>query len=124
MEDQQLHVLLLYVPDCSQDELDKRVADGGLAILEKFPRTIAGSNPHESECLEAFRDKNIGGLTFALPHGSVLIECAKQELHTTTALKAPNQRNPHRIGLVYYQHKNLHHANHGADVYKKNHAKY
>ena len=37
MEDQQLHVLPLYVPDCSQDELDKHVADRGLieAILEK-----------------------------------------------------------------------------------------
>ena len=120
MEDQQLHVLPLYVPDCSQDELDKHVADGGLAILEKFPRTIAGSNPHESECLEAFRDTNIGGVAFALPHGSILIECAKQELHATTALKAPNRRNPHRIGLVFYQHKNLHHPKHGADEYKKN----
>ena len=116
-------MLPLYISDCSQDELDKHVADGGLAILEKFPRTIASSNPHESECLEAFRDTNIGGVAFALPHGSILIECAKQELHATTALKAPNRRNPHRSGLVFYQHKNLHHPNHGADVHKKNHAK-
>ena len=90
MVDQQLHVLPLYVPDCSQDELDKHVADGGLAILEKFPRTIASSNHHVSKCLEAFRDTNIGGVAFALPHGSILIECAKQELHATTALKASN----------------------------------
>ena len=90
MEDQQLHVLPLYVPDCSKDELEKNVANKGLTILEKFPRTIAGSNPHESECLEAFRDTNIGGVAFALPHGSILIECAKQEQHATTVLKAPN----------------------------------
>ena len=59
IEDQQLHVLPLYVPDCSQDELDKHMADGGLAILDKFTRTIASLNPHESECLEAYRDTNI-----------------------------------------------------------------
>ena len=122
MEDQQLHVLTLYVPDCFQGEMDKHVAYGGLTILEKFPRTIAGENPHEFKCLEAFKDTNIGGLAFALPHGPILIECAKQELHATTALKAPNRRNPHRIGLVFYQHKNLHHLNHGADEYKKKNA--
>ena len=66
MEDQQLHVLTLYVPDCFQDKMDKHVAYGGLTILETFPRTIAGTNPHESECLEAFKDTNIGGVAFAL----------------------------------------------------------
>ena len=115
-------MLTLYVPDCFQGEMDKHVAYGGLTILEKFPRTIAGENPHEFKCLEAFKDTNIGGLAFALPHGPILIECAKQELHAKTALKAPNRRNPHRIGLVFYQHKNLHHPKHGADEYKKKNA--
>ena len=207
-EDQQYHVLPLYVPDCSQDELNANVAAGGLTILDKFKRTIAvrdtkkanckrgrlnaerkrmldgiakddqpslppklipqfdgnstiGSEDgfasdssfnisadssfntsadldltqgldgamegmkiitHESDCLEAFDDPNIGGVAFALPHGSILVECAKQELHATTALRAPNRSEPHRIGLVFYQHKNLHHPSHGADEFQRKRA--
>lgn len=76
----------------------------------------------ESECLEAFQDPSIGGIGLALPHGSVLIECAKAELHATTALKEPNRASPHRIGLVFYQHKNLHHPGHGAEEFQRKRA--
>ena len=232
-EDEQFHVLPLYVPHCTSQELKAKVASGGVQVLDKFKRTIAvretkkanckrgrlpaerkrmldgyipkdytrddtrtfshpslrppglpqglpqldgaeglnssGSSEedndainfsinssvatvsgneslqasdislstdlgldavlesmkivtHESDCLEAFDDPNIGGIGLALTHGSVLIECAKQELHATTALKQPNRAHPHRIGLVWYQHKNLHHPSHGVEEYQRKRA--
>jgi len=217
-DDEQFHVLPLYVPDCSASELEKKVESGGIEVLNKFARTIAikatkkanckrgrmpaerkrmmdgfipkdytkdsrtfnhpslrppglpqldgahgldssGSSEedpdgnfslnsstdlvgetsiadadldgimdnmkivtHESDCLEAFDDPNIGGIALALPHGSVLIECAKAELHATTALRQPNRAHPRRIGLVFYQHKNLHHPLHGMEEFQRKRA--
>jgi len=63
--------------------------------------------------VRTFASDSQGGVAIALTHGSVFFEVAKRELHCTTALKKPSRQNPTRIGLVFYQHKNLHQAHHG-----------
>lgn len=76
----------------------------------------------ETDCSEAFSNPEIGGIALALPHGSLCLEAAKYELHATTALKYPNKKHPCRIGLVFYQHKNLHFPEHGlAETKRRQH---
>lgn len=69
--------------------------------------------------LECFQDSQMGGIGIALGHGSVLIECAKHEMHATTALRKPNRLNPTRITLIFYQHRNLNRHKHGIEEWEE-----
>lgn len=69
--------------------------------------------------LDCFQDAQLGGIGIALEHGSVLIECAKHEMHATSSLKKPNRKNPTRITLIFYQHRNLNRHRHGIEEWEE-----
>lgn len=74
------------------------------------PNEIA-LNDSDNEC--CFEDEQMGGVSIALSHGSILFECARHEVHATSGLKYPDRKSPARVSLVFYQHRSMNYAYHG-----------
>ena len=118
--DEQLHVLPHYAPADQFDEYGSIVAQlkknesGELKILDQFERTliIRGEKGEtemvvKSDSSEVFGEENVdvGGLAIALPHGSLMFECAKMvnnlRVATSKLLKDIVKGLKHKKGTIH-----------------------